>query len=147
MMTSRLGFGGLVLIFKVAAGLKLPNLSRKGLVGCGIWLYQFLIIAYLFTLCAPYLMEWLSDFNKICMNITLGHDKELIRFCWPWPIFSRSLLDFNCQSWAKKCLCTQYLMNQLADFNQICMDITFGQDKKLNRFWWSWTNFPGHCQS
>ena len=25
-------------------------------------------------------------------------------------------------------------MNQPADFNQICMDITFGQDKKLNRF-------------
>ena len=23
-------------------------------------------------------------------------------------------------------------MNQLADFNQICMDITFGHDKKLN---------------
>ena len=25
-------------------------------------------------------------------------------------------------------------MNQLADFNQICMNITFGHDKKLNRF-------------
>ena len=25
-------------------------------------------------------------------------------------------------------------MNQLADFNQICIDITFGHDKKLNRF-------------
>ena len=23
----------------------------------------------------------------------------------------------------------------LADFNQLCMDITFGHDKKLNRFW------------
>ena len=29
----------------------------------------------------------------------------------------------------------QYLMNQLVDFNQICMDIIFGHDKKLNRFW------------
>ena len=29
----------------------------------------------------------------------------------------------------------QYLMNQLVYFNQICMDITFGHDKKLNRFW------------
>ena len=27
------------------------------------------------------------------------------------------------------CLCTQYLMNQLADFNQICMYIKFGHDK------------------
>ena len=25
-------------------------------------------------------------------------------------------------------------MNQPADFKQICIDITFGQDKKLNRF-------------
>ena len=25
-------------------------------------------------------------------------------------------------------------MNQLADFNQICMDTTFGHDKKLNSF-------------
>ena len=36
--------------------------------------------------------------------------------------FSRSLQDLNCQIWAKRCLCAQYLMNQLADFNQICMD-------------------------
>ena len=27
------------------------------------------------------------------------------------------------------------LMSQLVDFNQICMDITFGHDKKMNRFW------------
>ena len=25
-------------------------------------------------------------------------------------------------------------MNQLADFNQVSMDITFGHDKKLNKF-------------
>ena len=29
----------------------------------------------------------------------------------------------------------QYLMNQPADFNQICIYITFGHDKKLNKFW------------
>ena len=29
----------------------------------------------------------------------------------------------------------QYLMNQQVDFNQICRDIAFGHDKKLNRFW------------
>ena len=59
--------------------------------------------------------------------------------------FSRSVWD--CQIWAKKCLCAQYLMNQVADFNQICMDITFGHDKKLNRFWWPWSNFQGHCHT
>ena len=45
--------------------------------------------------------------------------------------FSRSVVDLNCQIWVKRCSCAQYLMNQLADFNQICMDITFGHDKKL----------------
>ena len=32
------------------------------------------------------------------------------------------------------CLSAKYLMNQLADFNHICMDTTFGHDKKLNSF-------------
>ena len=125
------------------------------------------------------------------MDVTLGHDKELIRFCWPWPnfyvtvglklpnlspkvlvctishefvsrfqpdlheyntgtwwradlilvtltYFSRSVLDLNCQIWYRRCLCAQYLMNQLPD-------IIFGHDKKLNRFWWTWSNFKGHC--
>ena len=61
--------------------------------------------------------------------------------------FSRSVWDLNCQIWAKRCLCAQYLMNRLADFNQIYMDITFGHDRKLNRFWWPWSNFVGHCQT
>ena len=25
-------------------------------------------------------MNWLADFNQICMDITLGHDEELIDF-------------------------------------------------------------------
>ena len=49
--------------------------------------------------------------------------------------FSRSVRYLNCQIWAKRCLCAQYLMNQLADFNQICINITAGHDKKLNKFW------------
>ena len=27
------------------------------------------------------------------------------------------------------------ISHELVEFNQICMDITFGHDKKLNRFW------------
>ena len=54
-------FRDLDLIFKVTAGLKLPNLSQKVLV-CTIS------------------HDWLTDFNQICMDITLGHDEELIRF-------------------------------------------------------------------
>ena len=80
-------------------------------------------------------MNWSADFNQICMDITLGHDEELIRFLVTMANFSRSLWDLNCQIWAKRCLCAQYLVNRLADFNQICMNITFGHDKKLNRFW------------
>ena len=32
-------------------------------------------------------------------------------------------------------LCARYLMNYWVDFNQICMDITLGQDEELTRFW------------
>ena len=44
---------------------------------------------------------------------------------------SRSVWDLNCQIQAKKCLCAPYLMNWLADFNQICMDIALGHDEEL----------------
>ena len=62
MMKSSLGFGDLDLIFKVTVGFKLPNLSQK-------------------VLCAPHLMNWLADFNQICIDITLGHDEKPIWFC------------------------------------------------------------------
>ena len=39
-----------------------------------------------------------------------------------------------------------YLMNQLADLNQICLDITLEYDEDLIRFWWSWLNFQGRCR-
>ena len=38
-------------------------------------------------LSAQYLMNRMADFNQTCMDITLGHDEELIRFWWPWPNF------------------------------------------------------------
>ena len=41
----------------------------------------------------------------------------------------------NCQIYAKKCLCARYLMNHLADFKQIYMDVTMGHDEELVRFW------------
>ena len=62
-MKSLLGFSELFLIFKVTAGLKLPYLSPEVLV------------------CTIYLMNWLADFNQICMDITFGHGEELI---WFW---------------------------------------------------------------
>ena len=64
MMKIWLGFGYLDIIFKVTAGLKLPNLSQK-------------------CLSVPYLMNWLADFSQICMDVTLGYDEEQIWFGRP----------------------------------------------------------------
>ena len=46
----------------------------------------------------------------------------------------RSLRHLNCQIYAKICLYARYLLNLMADFNQICMDVTLGHDKELIRF-------------
>ena len=116
MMKSWLGFGGLDLIFKVAAGLKVPKLSRKEVL---VRIISHELVGRLQPDLQVYNIEtwWRADL----VLVTLTY-------------FSRSLQDLNCQIWTKRRLCAQYLMNQLADFNQICMDITFGHDKKLNRF-------------
>ena len=62
-------------------------------------------------------------------------------------LFFKVSVGLKLPNLSQRCLCAQYLMNRLADFNQIYMDITFGHDKKLNRFWWPWSNFEGHCQT
>ena len=127
-LTKFAGFGDLDLIFKVTAGLKLPNLSQNVLV-------------------CPISHELVGRFQPDLHGYNIGTwwsaDLVLVSLTY----FSRSLWDLNCQIWAKRCLYAQYLLNQLVDFNQICMDITFGHDKKLNRFWWPWSNFQGHCQT
>ena len=128
MINSRLGFGDLHLIFKVTAGLKLPNLSPKVLV-C--------------TISHELVGRFQPDLHGYKIGTCWGTDLIVVTLTY----FSRSVRELNCQIWAKKCLCAQYLMNQMADFNQICMDITFGHDKKLNRLWWPLSNFQGHCQT
>ena len=115
MMKSCLGFGDNDIIFKVTAGLKLPNLSPKVLV-CTI-------SHELVGRCQPDLHGY---------NIGTWWRAGLILVTLTY--FSRSMRDLNCQIEAKRCLCAQYLMNQLADFNQICIDITFGHVK-------SWISF------
>ena len=121
-MMSWLGFGDHDLIFKVTAGLKLPNLSPKVLV-C--------------TISHDLVDGFQPDLHGYNIGTWWRADLILVTLTY----FSRSVRGLNCQIWAKMCLCAQYLMNQLADFNQICMDITFGHDKKLKRFWWPWSNF------
>ena len=128
MTKSWLGFGDLDLIFKVTAGLKLPNLSPNMLV-C--------IISH----------ELVGRFQPDLHGYNIGTWWRADLILVTLTYFSRSVVDLNCQIWAKRCLCAQYLMNQLADFNQICMDIIFGHDKKLNRCWWPCSNFQGHCQT
>ena len=48
---------------------------------------------------------------------------------------SAGLKLLNLPNLSQKVCAAQYLMNQLVDCNQICVDITFGHDKNLNRFW------------
>ena len=126
MMKSWLGFGDFDLIFKVTV--ELPNLSQKVLV-CTIS------------------HELVGSFQPDLHGYNIGTWWRPGLVLVTMTYFSRSLWDLNCQIWANRCLCAQYLMNQLADFNQICMVITFGHDKKLKRFWWPWSNFQGHCQT
>ena len=114
MMINWLGFGDLDLIFKVTAELKLPNLSQKVLVR---------------TISHELVGSFQRDLHGYNIGTLCRADLVLVTLTY----FSRSLLGLNCQIWAKRCLCAQNLMNQQADFNQICMDITFGHDKKLNR--------------
>ena len=122
MMKSWLGFRDLDLIFKVTAELKLPNLSQK-VLAC--------------TITLELVGRFTPDLHGYNSGTCWRADLVLVTLTY----FSRSLQDLNCQIWAKRYLCAQYLMNQLADFNQICVDIIFGHDKKLNRFWWPWSNF------
>ena len=108
--------------FQGHAGLKLPNLSQKVLV-------------------CTMSHELVGRFHPHLHRYKIGTWRRADLVLVTLTYFSRSLRDLNCQIWAKRCLCAQYLMNQLADFNQICMDITLGHDKKLNRVWWPWSNF------
>ena len=45
--------------------------------------------------------EWMMAFYQTCTSILLRHEKELIRFWWPWPYF-RSQEGSDC--WKMACL-------------------------------------------
>ena len=110
MIKSWLGFGDLDLVFMVTAGLKLPNLSPKVLV-C--------------TISHKLVGRFQPDLHGYIIGTWCRADLILVTLTY----FSRSVRDLNCQIWAKRCLCAQYLMNQLVDFNRICMDITMDMTK------------------
>ena len=105
-MKSWLGFGDTDLIFKVTAGFKWPNLNKKVLIcmlshepEAGMFpnlLYYWGRIKSRLDFCdldliflsTRYLRNQLANSEKTnCMDRTLGHSEELIRFWWPWPIF------------------------------------------------------------
>ena len=60
-----LDFGDLDPIFKVTQGLRLLENGMS----------------------APYLMKEWMDFDQACTTILLWHEKELVRFWWPWSHF------------------------------------------------------------
>ena len=110
MMKSWVGFGDLDLIFRVTVGLKEPNLS-----------------------------QWGNELNKQDAFVQILHKLLCVDRYFHVSVFCVFVWKRNkCfnQIGAKRCLCAQYLMNQLLDFDHICMDITFGHNEKLNRFWW-----------
>ena len=95
MMKSWLGFGDLDLIFKVTAGLKLPNVGPKVLV-C--------------TISHELVGRFQPDLHGYNIGPCWRADLILVTMTY----FSRSVRDLNCQIWAKRCLCAQYLLNWLA---------------------------------
>ena len=49
-------------------------------------------------------MNWLTDFNQICMDITLGHDEELILFFGDLDIFFKVSAGFKLPNLSQKVL-------------------------------------------
>ena len=98
LMKSWLGFGDLDLIFKVTVGLELPNLSQKVL---------------LYSIPHELVGRFQPDLHGYNIGTWWRAGLDLVTYTY----FSRSLWDLNCLILAKSCLCAQYLMNQLADFN------------------------------
>ena len=69
---------------------------------------------------APYLMKECMDFDHTCTTILLWHEKELIRFWWPWPHFQGNRRAQIETSWTKVLengLSAPYLQNEWKDFD------------------------------
>ena len=61
-------------------------------------------------------MNRLVDFDQICMNITLGHDEELISFGDLDPIL-KVTYELKLPNLSQKSACLPDIMNHLVDFN------------------------------
>ena len=83
-----------------------------------------------------------ADFNQICMDKTMGHDEELIRF-GDLDLISKVSAGLKVPNLSQNLIVCLYLMNQSGDFEYICIDL--GHDEELIRFCWPWSNFQGHC--
>ena len=49
-------------------------------------------------------MNWSADFNQICMDITLGHDEELIRFFGNYGQFFKVTMGLKLPNLGQKVL-------------------------------------------
>ena len=70
------------------------------------------------------------DINKICTDVILGHGEELIRF-FDLDLIFKVTAGLKLPNVSPKRLVCTISHDWLADFNQICMDITLGQDEEL----------------
>ena len=77
------------------------------------------------------LMNQPADFNQICMDKTIGHDEELIRF-GDLDLISKVNAGLKLPNLSQNLIVCLYLMNQSGDFEYICMNL--GHDEELIRF-------------
>ena len=76
--------------------------------------------------CKPYVGQSLQ-WNLTMQNNYVPPPKGRETYCFWCGLHRRQRDSF---------LCAWYLLNRLADFNQICMDIIFWHDEERIRFWW-----------
>ena len=76
----------------------------------------------------------MADFNQMCIDITLGHDEELIRFDDLVLIF-KVIVEFKLQNLSQKKLVCMLSQNHWLECYQICMSILLGYNEELIRFW------------
>ena len=122
--------------------------------GCGIWLYQFLIIAYLFTCHIRALVVVpcggpkkgvpVHSFNALIIPILRGCLQSLFNIPVPWYLFDTVLKVISWPAFVSRCIIDAYFSfyGLVLDIDMNCgcrlyrsicqMDLTYAMDCLLN---------------
>ena len=88
-----------------------------------------------------YLLNQGMDFDQTYIDTLLGGGEELIRSWWPWHNFLKvTLALWNVQNRVSM----RYILNQLMDFDQTCIESLLESWEEFIRFWWPWHSFQCH---